>query len=173
MDLLKGVCQSLDQATRNVTPEAFTRASMDLNSMKNRVRERFQELSAGEITPIIKKLTDFQPLNEAEKETVRLWMVGDAESYTRTENNFNDWLAEFNRLTGALKDFEAKPETLPNLLSVHSLLRDAMRTAADISDYLEEKSRVARFEQAIKQLNQEDAKLVAALLRAKLESLDM
>jgi hypothetical protein len=51
---------------------------MDLNAMKNRIRERFQELSASEIKPIIQKLTNFQPLNEVEKETVRLWMVGDA-----------------------------------------------------------------------------------------------
>jgi hypothetical protein len=72
---------------------------------------------------------------------VRLWMVGDAESYTRMEDDLKDWLAEFNRLAGVLKDFEAKPETLPNLLNVHGLWRDAMRTAADISDYLEEKAR--------------------------------
>jgi hypothetical protein len=89
------------------------------------------------------------------------------------EDDLKDWLAEFNRLAGVLKDFEAKPETLPNLLNVHGLWRDAMRTAADISDYLEEKARVARFEKAIKQLNQEDAKLVANLMRAKMESLEM
>jgi hypothetical protein len=34
---------------------------MDLNAMKNRIRERFQELSASEIKPIIQKLTNFQP----------------------------------------------------------------------------------------------------------------
>jgi hypothetical protein len=173
MDLLKGVFQSLDQAAKNRTPEALTLASMDLNTIMNRARERFQELSAGEIKPIIQKLTNFQPLNEGEKETVRFWMVGDAESYTRMENNYKDWLAELTRLAGVLKDFEAKPETLPNLLNVYGLLRDAMRTTADIIDYLEEKARVARFEEAIKQLNQEDAKLIASLLRAKLESLDM
>jgi len=173
MDLLKGLFQSLQQAGQSNSPDAFTKASMDLTQMKNRIRERFQELSAGEITPIIRKLANNEPLSQADKDFVRTWMVGDAESYTRLENNFKDWLSEFTRLTDVLKSYEAKEETLPNLLNVHALLTDTMRVAADISNYLEEKARVTKFEEAIKQLNQEDAQLIARLLRAKLESVEM
>ena len=173
MDLLKGLSQSLNQAIQNGTPGAYAQANMSLNDMKNRIRERFQELGTGEIKPVIEKLESFEPLSEGEKEAVRLWMVGDAESYTRLENNFKDWLAEIERLAGVLKAYEAKEETLANLLNVHGLLRDAMRVAADISDYLEEKDRVARFEKAITQLNQSDAELIARLLRAKLSSVEM
>ena len=173
MDLLKGLSQSLQQAGQSTSADAFTKASMDLTQMKNRIRERFQELSAGEITPIIGKLENNEPLSQADKEFVLTWMVGDAEGYTRLENNFNDWLSEFTRLTDVLKSYEAKEETLSNLLNVHALLTDTMRVAADISNYLEEKGRVARFAEAIKQLNQEDAQLIARLLRAKLESGEM
>jgi hypothetical protein len=173
MDLLKGIPQNLQQAVQNNSPDGFAKASAEMVTLKNRIRERFQELTAGEIKAIIAKLENYEPLSEAEKDYVRTWMVGEAESYVRLENNFKDWTAEFARLTEALKSYEVKEETLAHLLNVHALIGDAMRVAADISYYLEEKARVERFEQAIKQLNKADSELVARLLRAKLESAEM
>ncbi len=173
MDLVKGISQTLQQAVQSNSPDGFAKASAELVHMKNRIRERFQELSAGEIRAIVGKLENQQPLTDAEKDYVRTWMVGDAEGYTRLENNFKDWTAEFTRLSDALKSYEAQEETLPHLLNVHALLGDAMRVAADISYYLEEKARVERFEEAIKQLDKADSQLLARLLRAKLESAEM
>ncbi|MBW1992485.1 MAG: hypothetical protein JRI59_10330 [Deltaproteobacteria bacterium] len=112
-------------------------------------------------------------MGEAEKDTVRAWMVGDAESYARVENNFQDWLNEFDRLTGVLKSYEKQRETLTSLLQVHALLTDALRVAADISNYLEQKEQGNKFEEAIKHLSPEDAQLIARLLQAKLDSASM
>jgi hypothetical protein len=173
MDFLKGISQTLQQALQSNSPDTYARANAELAQMKSRIRERFQELTAGDIQGIIAKLESNEPLTPAEKHYVRNWMVGDAESYTRLENNFKDWTKELTRLTEVLKSYEAKDETVPDLLNVHGLLWDAMRVAADISYYLDEKARIERFEQAIQALNQADAELVARLLRAKLEGSDM
>lgn len=173
MDLLKGLSQTLQQAVQSSSPDNFAKASSELVQMQNRVRERFQELTAGEINSIIDKLEGNEPLSQAEKDFVRTWMVGDAESYTRLENNFKDWNAEFSRLAAVLKSYEPKEETVPHLLNVHGILRDAMRVAADISHYLEEKSRLERFEVAMKTMSREDAALMARLLRSQLETGEM
>lgn len=173
MDLLKGLSQTLQQAVQSSSPDNFAKASSELVQMQNRVRERFQELTAGEINSIIDKLEGNEPLSQAEKDFVRTWMVGDAESYTRLENNFKDWNAEFSRLAAVLKSYEPKEETVPHLLNVHGILGDAMRVAADISHYLEEKSRLERFEVAMKTMSREDAALMARLLRSQLETGEM
>lgn len=173
MDFLKGISQTLQSAEKENSPDSFTLASTELVKMKNRLRERFQELTAAPIREVIGKLENFQPLSAAEKDYVRTWMVGDADSYTRMENNFKDWTVEFGRLIGVLRGYEAKEETVPNLLNAHGVVTDAMRVAADISLYLEEKARVERFAKAMENLSQSDAELVARLLRAKLESSEM
>ncbi len=173
MDLLKGLSQSLQQAVQSSSPDAFAKAGSDLVQMQNRVRERFQELTASEVSSIIGKLENNEPLSQAEKDFVRTWMVGDAESYTRLENNFKDWTAEFARITAVLKSYEPKEETVAHLLNVHGILRDAMRVAADISHYLEEKARLERFEAAMKTLSREDAALMARLLRSQLDTSEM
>src|SRR3990172_4011743 len=120
MDLLKGLSQTLQQAVQSNSPDVFAQASSELVQMQNRVRERFQELTAGEVRSIISKLESNEPLSQADKDFVRTWMVGDAESYTRLENNFKDWTAEFARLTAVLKSYEPKAETVAHLLNVHA-----------------------------------------------------
>ena len=124
------------------------------------------------VAAIIGKLENNQPLNEAEKQTVKLWVVGDAEGYVKMENNFQDWLEEYRRLLDVIADWEGKTGSVQELVEVHGVLEDAIKVADAVAHFLEDRERVARFENAMSNLNAEDNKFIAGMLKSMLASPD-
>ena len=111
-------------------------------------------------------------MNEAEKQTVKLWVVGDAEGYIKMENNFQDWLKEYRRLLDIIADWEGKTGSVQELVEVHGVLEDAIKVADDVAHFLEDRERVARCETALSNLNAEDNKFIAGMLKSMLASPD-
>ncbi len=81
---------------------------------------------------------------------MKLWIVGDARSYAKMENNFNDWVNEFKRLKTVLAEYEDKDLSKVQLLNIRGVFEDAARAAADIGNLLEKKERIKKFEEATK-----------------------
>ncbi len=173
MEFVKGMSEMMEKIAASAASEDFSQVGRNLVGARDRAREDLQEATAREMRPIIKKLENNEPLTDAEKNLVRLWMVGDAEAYTRLEDDYREWLDEFRRLSRALKEAEGQQGSVPELLNAYGLLEDAVRVAADIQFYLEEKERVAKFEQAVKALDKADSKLLASILKEKLSSPEM
>ncbi len=173
MEFVKGMSQMMDKVADSSSTEDFSQVGRNLVSARDRAREDLQAATAQEIRPIIKKLEKNEPLTDAEKNLVRLWMVGDAEAYTRLEDDYREWVDEFKRLSRALKEAEGQSGSVPELLNAYGLLEDAVRVAADLQFYLEEKERIGKFEQAIKALDRSDSKLLADILKEKLSSPEM
>ena len=111
-------------------------------------------------------------MTEAEKQTVKLWVVGDAEGYVKMENNFQDWLEEYRRLLDIIADWEGKTGSVQELVEVHGVLEDAIKVADAVAHFLEDRERVARFENAMSNLNAEDNKFIAGMLKSMLASPD-
>jgi hypothetical protein len=59
------------------------------------------------------------------------------------------------------------------MLNLYGSLEDAVRLAADLQFFLEEKERIGRFQQAIQNLSASDAELLANILQEKLTSPEM
>ena len=97
-------------------------------------------------------------------------MVGDAEGYVKMENNFQDWLKEYQRLKDVIADWENKVASVEELVEVHGVLEDAIKVADAMAHYLDDQERVARFENAINNLNAEDNRFIANLLKSMLAS---
>jgi hypothetical protein len=173
MDYLKGMSQVMKQAEAGNRADQYAYAATELVKAKNKVREAIEQATFSAVQAIITKLENNQPLTEAEKQTVRLWVVGDAEGYVKMENNFPDWLAEYRRLVDAIAEYEGKPGSVPALVEVHGVLEDAIKVADALAHYLDDKERVARFENAITHLNAEDGKFIAGILKSMLASPEM
>ena len=173
MDFLKRVPQLMKDAVKAQNQEQFSRVGWELVKLRNQAREALQELTAPEIKPLIHKLEKNQDLTPAEKDTVRLWIVGDAAAYAEMENDFKKWLAEFKRLTKVLEDYSSAAESTESLLDVHGVLEDAIRVCADLEHFLEARERLEKFEKAIDSLTEGDKKLLAQMLMAKLTSEEM
>ena len=129
MEFLKGMSQAMKQAQADNTSESYGYVATQLVQSKNGIRQAIEQATAEAIAAIIGKLENNQPLNDAEKQTVKLWVVGDAEGYVKMENNFQDWLEEYRRLMDDLAGWEGKTGSVQELVEVHGVLEDAIKVA--------------------------------------------
>ena len=172
MQILQGISQSMKSVSGSSSLDDLTRVSSDLVQVKDKVREELQAATAEDITRILKKLENQELLTPDEKNLVGFWLVGDAEGYTKMENDFSEWQEEFRRLGSILESYEGQSPSPQTLVELHGVLEDAIRVAADISFFLEEKDRVERFNSAINNLTPDDAKFLASMIREMMAKSD-
>jgi hypothetical protein len=170
MEYLKGMSQAMKQAQADNTSESYGYVATELVKSKNDIRQAIEQATAGAVAAIIGKLENNQQLTEDEKQTVKLWIVGDAEGYVKSENNFQDWLQEYRRLMDVIAAWESKTGSIQELVEVHGVLEDAIKLADAVAHYLEDRERVVRFENAMTQMKAEDNKFIASMLKSMLTS---
>jgi uncharacterized protein YpuA (DUF1002 family) len=173
MQLLQGISQSMNSVSGSGSSDDFDRVGSELAQLKQKVREELQAATAEDITKILKKLENQELLTPEEKNLVGLWIVGDAEGYTRMERDFGAWQEEFRRLSGVLESYAGQASSPQTLVEAHGVLEDAVRLTADISNFLDKKERVERFNSAMNNLTPADAKLMADMIKSMLSSPDM
>jgi hypothetical protein len=165
------VIDMMDGARNAMTESAFQQVGSVLSEAKNCVREESQRKSSFDVKMLIDKLEAGEPLSPTDLATVRAWVVGDAESYTKMENNFQDWLAEYDRLEQAMADYANKDCSPDDLLKLEAILEDAVRTSYDIANFLEKQERVKKFDAALAdQLDESERAVLVDVLRNKLDS---
>ncbi len=103
---ISGITDAMRGALNSMQEGAFQKAGYLLNKNKDEVREEIQRQTAGSIEKVIAKLRDNKPISPQDKDLIKLWILGDAESYTMMENNFQDWINEYKRLLGVLESME-------------------------------------------------------------------
>lgn len=172
MEILKELAESMGRVLETRDAEEFHRLSGVLQNRRSAVREKIQEMTSEGVKKIIEKLSEKESLTDEEMGLVKLWIVGDAESYSKLENNFQDWIKEFKRLQAVLKEHEADPEEIPALFQLQGILADASRIAVDIGYYLEMNESVRRFEAATADPSLMYTDLIVQILKMKLDSPD-
>lgn len=163
----------MDKALSNVTRDDFDRVNFFLKDNENILRENIQEITAERISEIINKLDSSELLSEEDVDYVQQWIVGDAQAYIAIENNFEDWITEFTRLSSEIKKYEGRQLDLREQIILSGIIEDASRLTPNIVNYLEKKERIALFENATKDPATINAKIVKDMLKHKLNSPDM
>lgn len=165
------VTKSMANARKLMKEGAFQQAGSLINEVKNLVRETVQQKTANEIKNVIDKLESNKPLAEYEVSLMKAWIVGDAIAYTKMENNFQDWLDEYERLENSLVPYESKDCSPEELFKLHGILEDVSRVSYDIAYFLEHQDRIKRFEKAVTgDLNEKGREILARTLLKKLNS---
>lgn len=153
-------------------PGSYARLATILSELEAQSREYVQEATKSEINRVIKKLGSTQPLTGEEHELIKTWLVGDAEYYTKLENNFGDWLSELKRLTDEIEKTGGATSDFKTALHLQALLKDAIRTTWDIYHYLEHKERIDNFTESTQELDSEERNILIDILKQKLGSAD-
>jgi len=169
MELPQGISRVMEISAQS-SADDLDRVGANLDAAKNQVREIIQDLTGPQMEAIVKKLEKGEALAQEEKDYVRSWIIGDAESYTRVENHLQAWLQEFRALQSAVQGYEDREVSVQDLLNLHAILEDAVRVAADIEAFLEKKERIERFEKTIQSFDKEDASFIISILKGQLES---
>ena len=161
--------RDLPEAGNAEAHETFAAA---LIALDGKLREHAQELTRGEIDRVTGVLNSNAPLTREQLALIKAWIVGDAEAYAKAENNAPDWRAEMERLVAAIEQSGRGQTNLEALLRLRGLLRDAIRTAQDLHYYLDNKERVDRFDEATRELDRDERRLLIEMLYLKLKSED-
>jgi hypothetical protein len=167
------VTKTMANAEQTMTEGAFQQAGSVLSQAKNFVREEAQKKSSPEIKRILKKLQSDEQLSAGEIGLIKAWIVGDAAGYTKMENNFQDWISEYERLRKSIDAYENKDCSFDELLTLHGILEDATRVSYDIANFLENKERIRKFESAVGDgIDAREREILVNVLIGKLESPD-
>jgi hypothetical protein len=119
-----------------------------------------------ECKAIVKKLELGDPLTPGELETVKQFVVGDANYYLKFDDNFDRSKAELKRVLDEIRELLSKPMDLDEIMHLGVLCKEASSAAKPTAYYMEQKERVHRFEEATRGgLNVESAKILANILR--------
>ena len=167
LDRIAAAGQSINEDTEEGPYHALSGILVDLG---NELREQIQASTAADIERIIRALEADQSLSSSDMELIRLWIVGDAEHYVRMENDLPGWIAELNRLLGALGSLRRESFSAATMARLAAAVQDALRVIADITFFKGEQDRVERFEKAVERLTAEDKQSLAQILSEKLAS---
>jgi len=146
------------------------RLSTTMQELEGALREYVQEITKDEILQIITKLKSKEQLDENEVEYLKLWIAGDADYYVQTENNFNDWVTEFNRLIKEINKFHDNKLSFSEASNLRAMLLDGIRVAGDILFFLKQKDRINNFTESTKDIDPEERDLLIRLLEGKIRS---
>ncbi|NTV97773.1 MAG: hypothetical protein HGA70_01230 [Chlorobiaceae bacterium] len=165
------VTNAMANAVEAMTDGAFQQAGSALSDASTIVREEVQKKTSSELERIISKLRSSYEMSSEEIDLIRTWILGDAIGYARTENNFQDWISEYERLQKSLLGYENMECSSEELLKLQGILEDATRVSYDIAHYLEKKDRINKFESAVGDgLDKDERDLLVKLLIGKLQS---
>ncbi|MBN1997476.1 hypothetical protein JW935_07995 [candidate division KSB1 bacterium] len=161
----------LTNAVSELSNSAFQTVASSLGTLKENIREEIRRETLDEIREIIRKLEGNKPLLPAELETMKLWIIGDAASYTKIEKNFQHWLDDYKQSLAELKTFEDRELSIQELSKLEGILEETTRICFDISNFLEQKERIEKFEATTRNITNLDMatrKLLAQFISSKM-----
>jgi hypothetical protein len=165
------VTKTMVNARHVMTDGAFQQAASLVSDAKNVVREEMQRKTSSKMRTIIDNLESGEPITAEDIMMMKAWIVGDAEGYTEMENNFHDWLSEYDRLEASLAGYEGRDCSSEDLSQLYGILEDATRISYDIATFLEKQDRMKRFDSAMTDgLNEDERNILARTLTEKLRS---
>jgi hypothetical protein len=133
-------------ALANPRLEGVERLDQTLRSLDSLCRETFQETLHDAFDVIADKLEQGEVLSSGEHKALELLFTGEAEYYLKSENNFDDWIDELNRLVGELDRLSVNGlDSLADIMHVQALCRDATHIMPELIYYLREKKRIEQF----------------------------
>jgi hypothetical protein len=144
----------------------FERLTEPIVQLTEALREGYQASIQDQVLAMIDKLRAQALLSPDDLAKIESFIVGDAEAYTRLENNFQDWVAELGRVVGVLGGMSGSLGSGRGWLDALGEVEDAHRVLNDICNYLQQKERVTRFRRTVAQgLTPERAQMLIEILK--------
>lgn len=168
-DTIAELTETARAALMHQTVEDFVALERYLAEVEGYVRELQQSMWSREAKTAIAHVEGGSPLTAADQEVIREFLISDAEHYVEVENSYSDWCRELERL---MADVAKRVNMVDrgNIAELRAVLKDVQRLLPDIRNYLDEKARIVRFEQALENLDVSSRKMMGKVLREALEN---
>jgi len=149
---------------------SYAKLATVLTALETELREYIQKTTGNDVNMLISKLKTSQALTSAEQELLRQWVVGDAESYVKSEQNVPQWLNELQRIVGELNRLCADALSVGTAFALRGLLRDAIRVVWDVHHYYEHNERLKAFQDSTATLERGERDTLIEILQHKINS---
>ncbi|MEW5894801.1 MAG: hypothetical protein AB1650_03420 [Candidatus Omnitrophota bacterium] len=160
--------EDCDQTLQRGTGEAYSKLLTIFEELGSYFREFIQDKTGDEIKFVLRKLKNGYGLTDQDIDLIRLWIIDDAVRYTKLENSYQEWQNELKRLVKEISAYKGRPTDVKTSSDLRALCRDGSRVLADIFYYIQQKDRVNKFEQAIKDVGPQERSLLIGLLEQKM-----
>ena len=148
-DIVDAIVASLVRAREMSDASLYMELENTLGSVDADLRESVQAVTRKAMWKIIVKLRGSDEISEQELELIRIWVVGEADAYVHAENNYGDWLEEFDRLKGKIERLREAPVEVEGMEKLRGLLTDARGVARSVANFLNYRERAEHFEQTV------------------------
>ncbi len=139
----------MEQALLSHEVDDFLQVVQRLNDSHRLFQQQIQNDTRPQVEGILVKLKSGDVLNEKECELLKIWIAGDAWGYVNMENNVDDWMQEYQRLTEVLAGYQDKDCSPLELMNLCGILENASRLSANIANYLQKKQRLDMLQQTL------------------------
>ena len=143
------ITQTMQDALGKMNEGSFEQIATLLNDSRDKVREEIKKQTSAKMNAIISKLSGFEAMTPEEVSLIELWVVGDAESYTELEDDYQEYISDYKKLTSSIAGYENKECAVNDLFKLLGLLEDASHVSFCLADYLEKKDRISKFKEAV------------------------
>ena len=170
VNLIMKMRQDYETVKQSQSGESFSRLSMTLEQIDEGLREYIQKFTLQDMKGVLEKLKKGQDLAAKDLEQIKLWIIGDAEYYTKMENSYDGWNNELTRIIKAINELWPDQADIETLLKLRGLVRDGIRTIADIFYFVQQKERVEKFTESTENIDEDERLLLVNLLEQKIKS---
>jgi hypothetical protein len=144
----------------------FEEFDQKLRTLASTCREAFQRSLRGDAEAIARKLEEGQALDADERNTLEMLFAGEAKHYLNAENNFDEWIAELRRLVAELDACSGQSLSIPDVMHVQALCREAMHLLPEVLYHLRETERLRTIRGNLQgEIGPRDAQNLARMIR--------
>ena len=158
---------ALDLATRSFEADSskgYGILGEQMEELETLAIQRFQDHE--DCKSIAKKLELGDPLTPGELETLKEFVVGDADYFLKYDDNFDRSKAELKRVLDEIRELQSKPLDLDEMMHLGVLCKEASSAAKPTAFYMEQKERVRKFEEATSGgIDRASGRILAGILR--------
>jgi hypothetical protein len=149
--------------------DGYAALSEQLEELEAAARETVQ--AHADYRSMLTKLDRGTPLSADELHTLKLLIVGDADSYLKYDDEFDRWKSELKRILEAIRGLKPSDGDADALMHLRVLCREASSVLAPTAYYMEQKERVSHFDDATRgPIDPQSGRLLADLVRRMMDS---
>jgi hypothetical protein len=160
-------------ALGRMTVEEFSTFERALEQLEVFLRETVQAHCADAALAALGHIENGKTLTKSDRRVIEQLLVADAKAYIEVEDNFRDWVDELRRL---LADMDARSRevepSVDQLQELRGLTRDAMRLVPSIRNYLDEQTRIDKFDASLESMDTQARQVLARLIRDQINRPD-
>ncbi|MBF0504916.1 MAG: hypothetical protein HQL14_07430 [Candidatus Omnitrophica bacterium] len=162
--------QSFNDAKKNSTEESYDALADIFSSWEVQLKKTIKDLSSEDIKKAIKDLESGTAISQEDLKSIRLWIVGDADYYTKRDDDYKVSVLELNKIIAQINQIKGSEVGIENAARLRAILEDGGRVISNIAFYLEKKERLQKFDSAFANLDDEDKQQLIHVLRSELVS---